>query len=79
MTTSHLCLLASLILFLIGYRNLPPHEASLVSISAAFCLYVGIGIANARVGNWPLCVVWFAYSISQLGFGWAEWQQWGKR
>lgn len=70
---SYYLLSASLILFLLGYRSLPPHEASLVSISAAFVLYVGIAVSNARMGQWSLCLVWGAYAISQVGFWCGEW------
>lgn len=65
-------LVASFVLFAIGYSQLEPRHASLVSIGAAFVLYVGIAFSFWRTGEYALCLVWFAYSLSQIGFAWLE-------
>ena len=42
------------------------------AIILAFILYVIIAIGNLRQRDYPMCVVWFSYSLSQLGFLWYE-------
>jgi hypothetical protein len=41
---------------------------TVIPIILAVILYVWIAIGQAARKDWPMCLVWTAYSLSQIGF-----------
>jgi len=41
---------------------------NIIAIVLAFILYMVICIGNIRQKDYPMALVWFAYSLSQVGF-----------
>jgi hypothetical protein len=41
---------------------------NIIAIVLAFILYMVICVGNVRQRDYPMALVWFSYSLSQVGF-----------
>lgn len=46
-------------------------------IVICFVCYTLVGIGNAKQGDYPHAMIWWAYALSQLGFIWYEYTKLG--
>lgn len=47
-------------------------NVAIVAIVLSICLYLSIGVSNVCQRDYPMALVWFAYSLAQMGFLWYE-------
>jgi len=43
-------------------------------ILVVMVIYASVGVMEAMRGNWAMFIVWFGYSVSNIGLAWLSWK-----